>query len=81
VAFDDASARGISEIYKNVPNAKWTVSASRQSMEAVRQMSAWTSVCSSAFPSDRLVRLVKLTVDETFASCVTHISLIAHRDI
>jgi len=86
VPFDDALARGIWEIYNEVP-----VRQGRRfphfgkSLEAVRAMSATfldSSVFIGAFDQDKLIGFIKLTVDDTRdQAAIMHIlSLISYRD-
>jgi hypothetical protein len=86
VPFDDALARGIWEIYNEVP-----VRQGRRfphygkSLEAVRAMSATfldSSIFIGAFDSDKLVGFIKLTMndDRTQAGLMHILSLISYRD-
>ena len=86
VPFDEALARGIWEIYNEVP-----VRQGRRfphygkSLEAVRAMSATfldSSVFIGAFDRDKLIGFIKLTMDDTRSQAgLMHIlSLISYRD-
>lgn len=86
VAFDDTLARGIWEIYNEVP-----VRQGRRfphygkSFEAVREMSATfldSSVFIGAFDDDKLIGFIKLTMNDarTQAGIMHILSLISYRD-
>jgi hypothetical protein len=86
VPFDDALARGIWEIYNEIP-----VRQGRRfphygkSLEAVRSMSATfldSSVFVGAFDRDKLIGFIKLTVNDagTQAGLMHILSLISYRD-